>query len=217
MSDDVRLVVFDMEGTLTADPTVWELMHLKTGTWESHGRPYWEQFKAGVFGYDEFARKDVAMWRGASHELLEQAVDEVPLMTGCAELLAFLGERGVRAAIVSNGLECLARRLARAFSMACVEANCVALSDGHLTGDIDIRVPFEEKGDAFLRIAEEMDVPPSQAMAVGDGAADVQMFRLAGRSVAFRPENDRVANAAGHVVTEPDLSQLIPLFGQRKT
>ncbi len=43
----LRLVAFDMEGTLTCDPTVWELMHRRLGTWESHGLPYWERDAAG--------------------------------------------------------------------------------------------------------------------------------------------------------------------------
>ena len=90
-ANGIELVVFDMEGTLTASPTVWELMHLKVGTWESHGLPYWERYKAGALGYDEFARLDTATWKGAPVDLLDRAVEEVPLMDGCGELLGFPG------------------------------------------------------------------------------------------------------------------------------
>ncbi len=48
MSAEISLVVFDMEGALTRDPTLWELMHVKNGSWESHGQPYWDEFKAGA-------------------------------------------------------------------------------------------------------------------------------------------------------------------------
>jgi len=212
MPEQTQLVVFDMEGTLTTDPTVWELMHLKVGTWESHGLPYWEEFKASRVGYDEFARMDVATWRNAPCALLDQAVREAPLMQGCADMLGFLNERGIRTAIVSNGLECLARRLAGEFAVARVEANRAATADGHLTGDVDIRVPFDRKGETLRQIARDMNVPLAQIMAVGDGPADVAMFRLAGRSVAFGPDSRRIAASADHVILKPDLTRLIPLF-----
>ena len=212
MGGDIRLVVFDMEGTLTADPTVWEIMHLKNGTWESHGLPYWEQYRAGGMHYDEFARKDVATWAGAPVARLDEAVEEVPLMPGCVALLTLLRERGVRTAIVSNGLECLGRRLVRDFGIDRVAANRRVASDGHLTGGLDLLVPHAEKGDIMRRIADELGVPLASTMAVGDGVADIAMFESAGVSVAFRAENDDVARAADHIVPDSDLRQIIPLL-----
>ena len=212
MRHDIRLVVFDMEGTLTDNPTVWELMHLKIGTWESHGLRYWEQFKAGGMDYDEFARKDVATWRGAPSRLLDEAVREVPIMAGCAELLRFLAEREIFSAIISNGLERLGFRLAERFPVARVAANREVVEDGRLTGELNVLVPFREKAAALLRVASDLGIRSEDVMAVGDGVADIPMFRSAGRSVAFLPENEAVAAAAEHVVEEPDLTRLIPLF-----
>lgn len=213
MSDDIQLVVFDMEGVLTDNPTVWELMHLKNGTWESHGRPYWEQYRQGRFGYDEFACKDVAAWRGVRVEQLEQAVNDVPLMRGCAELLRFLSRRGIRTAIVSNGLERLGLRLAREFPISRVRGNRGVVLDGRLTGELDILVPFDKKGDVLVAVANELGISSENVMAVGDGAADAGMFRNAARSIAFLPESSDVAQQADHVVSEPDLNLLMPLFG----
>ena len=209
---DIQLIVFDMEGTLTTDPTLWELMHLKTGTWESHGQPYWEQFKAGAFGYDAFARMDVATWNNAPVALLDEAVEEVSLMDGCSDLMAHLAARGIKSAIVSNGLERLGLRLAGVFGMDRVAANREETSDGHLTGQLDVLVPFEEKADAMVRIAAELGIVPENVMAVGDGIADVAMFRAAGTSVAFLPENETVAAEADYVVRMPDLRQVMPLI-----
>ena len=197
-----------MEGTLTVEPTLWEIMHLKNGTWESHGLPYWERFKSGALDYDAFARMDVAAWKGAPSAMLDDAVAEVALMPGCLELAAFLGERGIRTAIITNGLECLARRLARELGIDRIEANREIIADGALTGGMELRVPFDKKGEALRRVAAEMGIPLENIMAVGDGVADVQMFRLAGRSVAFRPTSDRIAEAADHVVEEADLRRL---------
>ena len=208
----VRLVVFDMEGTLTASPTLWELMHLKVGTWESHGLPYWEAYKAGKLDYDRFARMDVATWKGAEVETFDRAVAEVPLMPGCAELLGHLHRKGIRTAIVSNGLERLGLRLAREFSIWRVMANREVIEHGRLTGELDLRVPFEHKALAVAEAARELGVPLESVAAVGDGRADVAMFRVAGTSVAFRPENADVAAEADHAVHEPDLRRLMEIL-----
>jgi phosphoserine phosphatase len=209
----VDLIVFDMEGTLTTDPTVWEIMHRKLGTWDSHGLPYWERFKAGAFPYDDFARLDVAAWAGAPQATLDAAVGEVPLTKGCRDLFAAVRARGIRTAIVTNGLERLATRLATEFAIDRVAANREIVSeDGALTGEVDILVPYEGKGEALRRIASELDVPPARVMAVGDGVADAAMFALAGVAVAVGPENAYVAGAAHHVFHEPDLLHIVPLL-----
>lgn len=208
----IQLVVFDMEGTLTTDPTVWEIMHLKNGTWKSHGLPYWESFRAGGLHYDKFARKDVAAWKGAPVSMLEDAVTEVPLTAGCEALLAGLRDRGIRSAIVSNGLERLGLRLAKELGIHRVAANREVVADDVLTGELEIGVPFDEKGKALLDLLGEMAVHPAEVMVVGDGIADVQMFQHAGRSVAFMAESAEVAAAADYIISEPDLRRVLEVL-----
>ena len=208
---NIQLVVFDMEGTLTADPTVWEIMHRKNGTWESHGQPYWDQFKAGAFGYDEFARMDVAVWQGAPAAMLDEAVQEVPLMPGCRELVAALVQGGVRSAIISNGLERLGLRVAGELRIDQVEANREIVANDALTGELELRVPYAGKGESLVRIAGEMAVPLDRVLVVGDGVNDVSMFEQARYSVAFMANDERVRSAASHVIDVPDLREVIPL------
>jgi phosphoserine phosphatase len=211
MAARLKLAVFDMEGTLTASPTVWEIMHRKRGTWESHGMPYWHEFRAGRIDYDRFAQMDVAAWEGAEERLLEEAVAEVPLMPGCAELLSSLIARGIRCAIISNGLERLGLRLAREHGISRVLANREHVHEGRLTGGLNLLVPYDGKERAMCDLADGLGIGIESVLAVGDGVADVGMFRRAGMSVAFMPENDAVAAQACHVVREPDLRLLLPL------
>lgn len=212
MNAELKLVVFDMEGTLTANPTVWEIMHQKVGTWESHGQPYWREFRAGRIDYDNFARMDVATWKGAAESLLDDAVGEVPLMPGCAELLRELGARGIVCAIISNGLERLGLRLAREHGIDHVLANREHVQGRKLTGGLDLLVPYAGKEQAMCDLAARLGIGMERVAAVGDGVADVAMFRRAGLSIAFMPENDAVAAQARHVVREPDLRGVLSLL-----
>ena len=203
----IKLVAFDMEGCLTADPTVWEIMHRKLGTWESHGSPYWERFKAGEFHYDVFARMDVAVWEGVPVGLLQEAVGEVALMPGCAGLLTALRDAGTRVAIISAGLHCVAERF-REFGVERIFANRVVSSDGHLTGGLDLLMPHDDKGSVLAALAEELGIARDEIAAVGDSSSDIAMFRESRIGVAFRPFHKNVGDAATHVVEDSDLSLL---------
>jgi len=202
----IKLVAFDMEGCLTAEPTVWELMHRRLDTWHSHGRPCWEHYLAGGVHYDEFARMDVAVWRGAPEAMLHEAARQVPLMPGCAEALRELRSAGGQLALISNGLMCLAERFSREFRFEHVHANRALSRNGTLTGELDISVPYEHKGLVLGRIAAELGLDRGQIASVGDSRADVAMFERSAISIAVSPADPSVAAAATHVITEHNLA-----------
>ena len=208
----IKLVAFDMEGCLTADPTVWEIMHRKLGSWESHGLPYWQRYCAGGLDYDEFARMDVAAWGRAPVSMLEEAAAEVPLMNGCAELLSALHAAGIRTAVISNGLACVAERLSRSFGVAHVYANRVVKDGERLSGRIEILVPYGGKGQVLTGLERRLGVRPEEVAAVGDSVSDIAMFRAARLGIAFRPSAARVAEAATHIVADGGLTALLPLL-----
>jgi phosphoserine phosphatase len=205
----IRLVAFDMEGCLTADPTVWELMHRRLGTWDSHGRPYWDRYRAGEFDYDTFARMDVEVWRGAPAAMLRRAAYEVPLTPGCGETLSALAGRGIVRAIITNGLLCVAERFRARFGVEHVYANDVVARDGRLTGEIRILVPYAAKGDVLRRLAASLGIEADEVASVGDSPSDIEMFRFSRVGVAFRSEHPSVRSAATHVVDGRDLREVL--------
>jgi phosphoserine phosphatase len=213
MSEErIELVAFDMEGVLTRDPTVWEIMHRKLGTWHSHGEPYWRRYLAGEFHYDEFARMDVGVWKGAREELLRDASEDVALMDGARHALKRLREAGVRLALISNGITHLARRIGDEFGFDYVRANRVVAQAGALTGAVALDVPWDDKGEVLAGIMEEMDAEASAVASVGDSAADIGMFERSRIAVAVRPSDPTVAAAATHVLPDHDLSPLADII-----
>ncbi len=212
MAPAVQLVAFDMEGCLTDDPTVWEIMHRRQGTWESHGQPYWDRYRVGELDYDTFARMDVAAWAGAPAEALDGAARAVALMPGCRELMDGLGSAGVRVAVISNGLVEVAGRFREEFGIEHIFANRVVTRDGRLTGEIEIRVPYGEKGAVLRRLAHAMGLRPAEVAAVGDSVSDIAMFEQSRVGIAFRPSDAAVSAAATHTVRTKDLRQLLPLL-----
>ncbi len=194
-----------MEGCLTRDPTVWEIMHVKNGTWHSHGEPYWKSYLAGELHYDEFARLDVNAWRGADEDLLKTAANEVRLMPGCREMLDALHEMNMYTVVISNGLMCVARRLVEECGIKTAHANRAVVKDGKLTGELKLDVPFGEKGSILAKIMEETNAEPRRVAAVGDDTGDLPMFATAATSIAVNPKNRSVREAATHVIESGNL------------
>ena len=62
---DIRLVVFDVDGTLTQHSSVWWRLHELFGT-TKEGRIYFDQYFAGEINYDQWADYDAALWTGKS-------------------------------------------------------------------------------------------------------------------------------------------------------
>ena len=207
----IRLVAFDMEGCLTTDPTVWEIMHRKLGTWASHGEPYWRRYRAGEFAYDQFARMDVAVWGGARLSDLAEAAREVALTPGCAEVLARLHAAGVRTAVISNGLMCVADRFREEHGVEFIHANRAETDDGLLTGGISILVPYEGKGRVLCALAAKLGLHRDEIASVGDSSSDMAMFAASRISVAFNPAHPEIAVVATHVLRH-NLSPLLEIL-----
>ncbi len=199
------MVAFDMEGCLTRDPTVWEIMHRRNRTWYSHGEPYWQGFLAGEMGYDDFAKRDVSTWKGAPLNLLKKAAEEVQLMGGCGRLLDALNEKGISLVLISNGLMCVARRFQKSFLH--IYANRVVEKNGVLTGELLLNVPYNSKAKILTKTIHQLKLEPQQVVAVGDGEADIPMLELAGTGIAVSPSDPRVSAAATHVVEKDCLEE----------
>ncbi len=196
---------------MTSEPTVWEIMHRKLGTWESQGLVYWNSYLRGEVEYDDFARLDVRTWAGTSVSELEEAARQVPTMPGVEELLPALVGAGLSVALISNGLLELAEHIAGQYGVQHVFANRALHRDGKLTGELDILVPYESKGAVLTRLMSRLGLSPENVAAVGDARADLAMFQEAGLSIAFRPVDSEVAGKTHAVFTE-NLGELLAVL-----
>ena len=71
--NDLKMVVFDVDGTLVKEHS-WQFVHKSLGTWVE-GRKYREMFFDGRISYEEWALLDASLWRGLP---LQQFVQQQP-------------------------------------------------------------------------------------------------------------------------------------------
>ncbi|ACJ16663.1 phosphoserine phosphatase [Thermococcus onnurineus NA1] len=181
----VRLIAFDLEGTLVKSVSSWVELHKKFGTWDK-GKEYAERFFAGEFDYATWAELDALLWKGHTKEEIMEWANSVEYMDGAWELIEFLRKNNFKIAILSSGLMCLARRIASELGVDYVFANELIFDEnGVITGEVNPAVDFQSKGKILENLKKELD--PELTVAVGDGYNDLSMFSVADVSIAINP------------------------------
>lgn len=205
----IKLVVFDLDGTLTKVGSVWRYIHEALGTWD-RGSLYAAMFFRGQVSYKEWARLDAGLWRGKTLEEMERIVSSISYTRGAAETVSFLQSHGVKVAVVSAGLSLIADKALRDLGLDYAIANELIVKDGRVTGEVIINVAFEGKGEVLKKLLRSLGCEVSQCLAVGDDLADIYLFREAGFRIAFNPRSPELEKEADAVIRSDDLQSILP-------
>ncbi|MGA7923457.1 MAG: HAD family phosphatase [Thermoplasmata archaeon] len=208
----IRFVAFDMDGTLVNVESSFASVHAHFGETNTEALAL---FLNDQINDEEFIRRDIRIWKKHAPDLrvqdLEEILASVPLMPGALSLMKSLHARGIATAIVSGGIDILAKRVGRELGIGYVLANGFRVdAAGRLTGEGIIRVPVKHKEEVLARIQEQLGFTPEESAAVGNSEIDVGMFRRCRVGIAFLPADQSVIDGASHVVREPDLEKILP-------
>jgi phosphoserine phosphatase len=209
-----RLLVADMDSTIVTGETLDELADfagLKDLIAAITARAM-----NGELDFKSALRQRVAMLRGLPVDALEQTWQRVRLTAGARELVATMRAHGAYTALVSGGFTFFTGRVAALAGFDMHRSN-VLLDDGAaLTGRVaEPILDRDAKLDTLTRLAAERGLPISATLAVGDGANDLDMLRVAGLGVAFRAK-PIVAAEARACVDHADLRALLFAQGYRR-
>ncbi|MGQ4557538.1 phosphoserine phosphatase SerB [Halobellus sp. GM3] len=195
----MRLVAFDFDGTLS-DSEMTVLLGERMDVADRMA-DITERAMNDELSYAESLRERASLLDGLEEEDAEEAFGEVRLRPGAADLIARLRDAGHHVAILTGGFE---RGVERALEREGVEvdtivANRLPIEGGRLTGEVEGPLITGTKDDALESLADDLDVPLSRTVAVGDGANDLPMLEVAGLSVGYIPK-DAVRPACDAVV-----------------
>ncbi len=210
----LRLVAFDMDGTLVDIVSSWAHVHAHFG--ENNDEAV-RAFMADEITDEEFVRRDLSLWHQHAPRIslkdLREILAKVPLMPGAQELMARLREAGVTTAIVSGGLDVLAERVRSELVMDYSLANGFETdADGVLRRGI-IRVPVKQKEQILRKLQAQLGISPAETASVGNSEIDVGLFRASRIGVAFNAHDDLVLAGASKIVRGKDLRDVLPAFG----
>lgn len=147
-----------------------------------------ERAMRGELEFEPALRARVEKLKGLSIEALQKTYDErVHLNHGAATLVRTMAAHGARCVLVSGGFTFFTSRVAQAAGFHASRANTL-LDDGEaLTGLVQEPILGRAaKLEALQQEAAALGVGADAALAIGDGANDLDMIRAAGLGVAYR-------------------------------
>ncbi|MFC7239519.1 phosphoserine phosphatase SerB [Saliphagus sp. GCM10025317] len=184
------IVAFDFDGTLS-DSEMTVLLGDRLGVADEMAE-ITERTMNDEIGYAESLRSRAALLEGLERDEVEAAYANVILREGAADLIQNLNEAGITTAILTGGFQ---RGVEAALERDGVRVDHVVSNrlpldaDGEaLTGDVEGPLIEGTKDDALANLAETVDVPLESTVAVGDGANDLPMLRVAGLAIGFDPK-----------------------------
>jgi phosphoserine phosphatase len=192
-----HLVVMDADSTLLQDEVI-DLLGDACGCADEVSA-ITEAAMNGEIDFAESLRRRVALLKGMPASVLDDVRSKLRLTPGARTLLRTLQRLGYVPAVVSGGFVEVLGPLMAELDVHYLEANCLEIVDGKLTGNLCAEVIDRAgKARALERFAHEVGVPLEQTVAVGDGANDIDMLSLAGLGIAFnaKPAVQEHANVA---------------------
>jgi len=147
-----------------------------------------ERAMRGELEFEPALIERVGKLKGLALSALQRTYDErVRLNPGAATLVRTMATGGARCVLVSGGFTFFTSRVAAAAGFHAQRAN-VLLDDGAaLTGDV--QRPILGKAAKLEALREEstaLGATPLDALAIGDGANDLDMIKAAGLGIAYR-------------------------------
>jgi len=210
MSQQFKLVTFDLDGTLTREASIWEYIHKRLGRWYGFAEDYQNQFLAGKISYEEFCERDAQVWKGTRVRKLLEIVMTVPFRSGVDELIYYLKQKGLKLSMVSSGLSLLSDWVHHNYGFDYSVSNDLLHENGILTGRVKIQVQYDKKGEWVKKILKKFGVKPEEVIAIGDSKGDMDMFQMVGFSVAFNSSCCELEQIATVCVRSQNLADIIP-------
>ena len=182
----IKLMVSDMDSTLISIETIDEVAR-EVGLSQEISL-ITEKAMQGHLDFSESFKKRLSILKGVSTESFNAVYEnKLKLNSGASELVNFFKSTNVKTALVSGGINYFAEKVKDQLGIDTYRANDVEINNETLTGKVVGNVvDAKAKAKYIEELCELYELKPNQVIAIGDGANDLEMMKLAGLSVAFR-------------------------------
>uniref|UniRef100_A0A7S0F6Q5 phosphoserine phosphatase n=1 Tax=Hanusia phi TaxID=3032 RepID=A0A7S0F6Q5_9CRYP len=208
-----RLILFDMDSTLIQCEVIDELA--KKANVGKQVAEITEAAMRGELDFKESFKRRMRLLKGMDENVLQDIAEGLPITEGAPRLIANLKRLGYKVGILSGGFTYFARTLQKKLGIDYVHANELDFKDGKLTGEVKGEiVDGNRKAELLQEIAKKEGLSLKQVIAVGDGANDIPMLKLAGLGVAFHAK-PKVKEQAKVGISTLGLDGILYLLGVR--
>ncbi len=177
----MRLAAFDLDGTVLEHNSSWVAIHRHFGT-EHKGAASLRLYTEGKIGYREFMRRDISSWpKGVSRTEINGILSDYKIRKEAPGVFEELRSRGMKTALVTSGIDILAKEVALELKIDYWVANGLRFDRrGRLLSRGVGRVDPTRKDVAYRRLLSRAGIPASKTIAVGDTIYDLAFLKSAG-------------------------------------
>lgn len=211
-----KILLADMDSTMIDQECIDELAD-EIGV-KDHVAAITARSMNGEIAFEPALRERVALLKGLDATVIDRIITgRLTLASGGKTLVATMRAKGAYTALVSGGFDVFTSRIAAMLGFDENRANRLMELDGRLTGQVaEPILGRAAKAEALLDIATRLGLSAEDAIAVGDGANDLDMIQLAGTGVALHAK-PAVAAEAKVRIDHADLTALLYLQGYSRT
>ncbi|RAZ77512.1 phosphoserine phosphatase SerB [Mesorhizobium atlanticum] len=210
-----KILLADMDSTMIDQECIDELAD-EIGV-KDHVAAITARSMNGEIAFEPALRERVALLKGLDTAVVDRIIaNRLTLAAGGRALVQTMRANGAWTALVSGGFDVFTSRIAAMLGFQENRANRLIEEDGAFTGKVaEPILGRAAKAEALLDIAKRHGLTTEDAIAVGDGANDLDMIRLAGTGVALHAK-PAVAEQARIRIDHGDLTALLYLQGYRQ-
>ncbi|ADJ27586.1 phosphoserine phosphatase SerB [Nitrosococcus watsonii] len=209
--EQIRLFITDMDSTFINIECINEIAAF-TGK-EARVSAITTTAMQGEINFETSLIQRVKLLAGVSaHALAEIYEKNLTLNPGGKALLAALKQRDIKIALVSGGFTYFTERLKQEYNLDYTLANQLEVRNNQLTGALAGQiVGASAKAKFLLMLCEKLAIKPWQTIAIGDGANDLEMLKVAGLSIAYHAK-PKVQAAARITLNHSGLDGVLPFL-----
>lgn len=171
----------------------------------------------GEIAFEPALRERVALLRDLELSVVDRIVkNRLTLASGGRALVQTMRANGAWTALISGGFDVFTSKIGAMIGFDEHRANSLVEAGGRLTGEVaEPILGRAAKAEALSAIAIARNANAEDVIAVGDGANDLDMIRIAGMGVALHAK-PAVAAQARIRIDHGDLTALLYLQGYRQ-
>jgi phosphoserine phosphatase len=210
-----KLFLADMDSTMIGQECVDELADF--AGLKAHVSAITERAMRGEIAFEPALRERVALLKGLPVTVVDEVLkSRIHLTPGGRELVGTMRAHGAYACLVSGGFTLFTNVIAAQIGFDENRANTLLTSAGILSGGVAEPILGRDgKKATLVDLCARLKLKPSETLAVGDGANDLDMLRESGLGVAYHAK-PAVAAAAAARIDHGDLTALLYAQGYRR-
>jgi phosphoserine phosphatase len=188
----VSSVIFDLDGTLTRVPSPWRYVHERVGVWHSKAHNYLNEWLSGTIGYEEFCRRDTALWEGRSLDEIYSYLDEIEWNRFVPEVVGRLMDEKIPSVIISSGFKYVAAKIQSQCGWDPLLIYANELEDGpmvRINVSGDFASPISKKAHAERALAT-LGSRMADSLVVSDTTRDLDQLCDCGHQLLVIEESD---------------------------